>query len=393
MKKQLAILLSIVFIDLAGFGIVIPLIPKLVEESGGGPLLVGVVIALYSFFQFLFTPIWGRLSDKFGRKPILAITMFLNVFAYGIIWLAPNLWVLILGRILGGIGTGNLPVVYAYIADTSESHERTKRMSLVGAFFGLGFIVGPFIGGITSGEYGLHFPFLLTAVMSLINAIFIILMLPESNKNLQKHVKIELININVIKNVMAPKNIGFLIFLFFLLNAALALIIGVLPLYSEQKFGWDTVLNGYYFMAIGTASFLTQMFLIRILLKWWDEARLIKIGMIIFGMATFGIGLAFNDIMLYIAGAISAVGFSLMNANVQGLISLESKPEEQGMVMGVAQSAASLARVVGPLAGGILAEVTLNLPYFTSGIVICMVFIWGFKKLRYMRENNHLAHK
>lgn len=187
MNKQLIILLSIVFIDLAGFGIVIPLIPKLVEDSGGGPLLVGVVIALYSFFQFLFTPIWGRLSDKFGRKPILALTMFLNVFAYGIIWLAPNLWILILGRILGGIGTANLPVVYAYIADTSESHERTKRMSLVGAFFGLGFIIGPFVGGITSGEYGLHFPFLLTSILSLINAIFIVLMLPESNKNLQKH--------------------------------------------------------------------------------------------------------------------------------------------------------------------------------------------------------------
>ncbi len=385
MNKQLLILLSIVFIDLAGFGVVIPLIPKLVEDSGGGPLLVGVVIALYSLFQFLFTPIWGRLSDKFGRKPILALTMFLNVFAYGIIWLAPNLWILILGRILGGIGTGNLPVVYAYIADTSQSHERTKRMSLVGAFFGLGFIVGPFIGGVTSGEYGLHFPFLLTAVLSLINAIFVTLMLPESNKNLQKHIKIEFINIKVIRNVMEPKNIGFLIFLFFLMNASLALIIGVLPLFSEAVFNWSTVENGYYFMAIGVASFLTQMFFIRWLLKWWDEVFLIKVGMVIFGIATLFIGLAFNEFILYLAGGLSAVGFSLMNANVQGLISLESDASEQGVVMGVTQSVAALARVAGPLIGGVLAEAILPLPYFVSAVSIGIVFIWGYKHLRFMK--------
>src|SRR5690606_11845099 len=150
----------------------------------------------------------------------------------------------------------------------------------------------------------------------------------------------------------APKNMSLLIFFFFLMNASLALIIGILPLFSEQRFGWDTIQNGYYFMAIGLASFITQMFIIRILLKWWDEVRLIKIGMIIFGVTTLGIGFAFNDMLLYLSGALSAVGFSLMNANVQGLISLESDPTEQGAVMGVAQSAAALARVLGPLVGG-----------------------------------------
>lgn len=387
MNRQLIILLSIVFIDLAGFGIVIPLIPQLVEEAGGGPLLVGIVIGLYSLFQFLFSPIWGRLSDKFGRKPILAITLFINVLAYGIIFLSPNLWILMLGRILGGIGTANIPVVQAYIADTSESHERTKRMALVGAIFGLGFIIGPFIGGVTSGMYGLHFPFLLTAVLSLINVVFVLLMLPESNKALQKDVKIELINIKVMKSVLAPKNISFLIFLFFLTNFSLALIIGILPLFAEARFQWNTTYIGYYFMAIGTASFLTQAFFIRILLKKFDEVRLIKMGMIIFGIANIGIGLAFNEVLLYASGALSALGFSLMNANLQGLISLESKPEEQGVVMGVAQSFAAFARVLGPITGGIIAEIVLNLPYFVSGAAIFLVLIWGHKNLRYMRAD------
>lgn len=385
MNRQLIILLSIVFIDLAGFGIVIPLIPQLVEEAGGGPLLVGIVIGLYSLFQFLFSPIWGRLSDKFGRKPILAITLFINVLAYGIIYLSPNLWILMLGRILGGIGTANIPVVQAYIADTSESHERTKRMALVGAIFGLGFIIGPFIGGVTSGMYGLHFPFLLTAILSLINVIFVLLMLPESNKALQKNIKIELINIKVMKSVLEPKNMSFLIFLFFLTNFSLALIIGILPLFAEARFQWNTTYIGYYFMAIGTASFLTQAFFIRILLKKFDEVRLIKMGMVIFGIANIGIGLAFNEVLLYAAGALSALGFSLMNANLQGLISLESKPEEQGAVLGVSQSFAAFARVLGPITGGIIAEIVLNLPYFISGTAIFLVLIWGHKNLRYMR--------
>lgn len=389
MKKfntQLVILLSIVFIDLAGFGVVIPLIPKMVEDSGGGPFMVGVVIGLYSLFQFLFSPIWGRLSDKYGRKPILAITMLINVIAYGIIWLSPNLLILILGRILGGIGTANLPVVQAYVADSSEASDRTKKMSLIGAIFGLGFIVGPFIGGITSSRYGIHFPFLLTAVLSLINVIFVILALPESNKSLQKHIKIELINIKAMKGVLTPRNISFLIFLFFLTNVSLALIIGITPLFSEDRFGWDTERVGYFFMGIGIASFMTQTIGIRWLLKYFDEVKLIKIGMVIFGISMIGMGLSFNEIFMSVSGAVSSVGFSLMSANIQALISLESNPSEQGAVLGVTQSFAAFARVLGPLVGGALAVIILNLPYYVSGLVIFLVLIWGYKELKFMRD-------
>jgi DHA1 family tetracycline resistance protein-like MFS transporter len=292
-----------------------------------------------------------------------------------------------IGRILGGVGTANLPVVYAYVADTSQSHERTKRMALISSMFGLGFIVGPVIGGVSAGSYGLHFPFLLTAILSALNALFIFFALPESNKALQKHIKIELINFQVIKNVLTPKNIAFLIFLFFLTNFSLALIIGILPLFSEIKFGWDTLQNGYFFAAIGIGSFITQAFLIRLLLKKFDEIRLIKIGMVIFGLSTIGMGLAFSEAFLVIAGALSAVGFSLMNANLMGIISLESDPSEQGAVMGVAQSFAAFARVLGPLAGGLLAEALINLPYYASGLVIFLVFLWGNKQLRFLRAN------
>lgn len=381
MNKQLAILLAIVFIDLLGFGIVIPLLPPLVKDMGEGPFMVGLIIGVFSFFQFLFSPILGRLSDKYGRKPVLLISTAINALGYFILFFSHSIWMLILARTLSGIGTANLPVVQAYIADTSEKHERTKRMSLIASMFGLGFIFGPFVGGFTASNYDINTPFIITAVFSTINALFILLLLPESNKSLKKHIKIELINIKVMREVMNPPNIRFLIVLFFLASFSLALIIGVLPLFTAERFGWGEAENGYFFMAIGIAQFIVQAFGIRFLLKYFREARLVKFGLIIFCLSNLGIGIALNEPILLISGAISAVGFGLMNSNIQSLISLESNPEEQGAVLGVAQSLSALARVIGPIVGGALASWHLNFPYFASAIFIILILVWGWKKL------------
>jgi len=383
MNKQLVILLSIVFIDLLGFGIVIPLLPQLISDLGQGPFVVGLIIGLYSLFQFLFSPILGRLSDKYGRKPVLLFSTIINVAGYGLLFFSHSIWMIAIARILSGIGTANLSVVQAYVADTSESHERTKRMSLIASMFGLGFIFGPFVGGATASAYNINTPFLLTALFSAINALFIFFLLPESNKLLKKHIKIELVNINVMREVLNPPNIRFLIFLFFLSSFSLALIIGVLPLFTAERFGWGEAENGYFFMAIGIAQFFTQAFGIRYLLKYFRETRLVKYGLIVFGLSNVGIGLAINEPLLLLAGGISAVGFGLMNSNLQSLISLESKPEEQGAVLGVAQSLSALARVVGPIIGGALASWHLNFPYYASAIFIVFILVWGWKKLSF----------
>lgn len=381
MNKQLAILLSIVFIDLLGFGIVIPLLPQLIQDLGQGPFMVGLIIGIYSLFQFIFSPILGRLSDKYGRKLVLLLSTIINVLGYVLLFFSHTIWMIALARMLSGIGTANLSVVQAYVADTSERHERTKRMSLIASMFGLGFIFGPFVGGITASTYDINTPFLLTAVFSAVNALFIYLMLPESNTSLKKHIKIELINTKVMKEVMTPPNIRFLIFLFFLASFSLALIIGVLPLFTAERFGWGEAENGYFFMAIGIAQFFTQAFGIQYLLKYFRETRLVKYGLIIFGISNIGIGLAVNEPLLLISGGISAVGFGLMNSNLQSLISLESDPEEQGVVLGVAQSLSALARVIGPIIGGALASWHLNFPYFASAIFIVIIILWGWQKL------------
>lgn len=390
MDKKTATLLLVVFIDLIGFGIVIPILPLLIERIGGGPFLVGVVIALFSLFQFLFSPILGRLSDKYGRRPILVISSFINAASYLLIFLSQAFWIVVIARIIAGIGSANISVAQAYIADISSAHDRTKKLGYIGAAFGLGFIVGPLLGGVIGEKFGIGAPFLIPAILSAVNTLLIFVILPESNKALQKHIKIEIFNMQVTKEVLRPKNMSFLLFLFFFVNLALALIIGVFPLFAQEKFNWGEAQNGYFFGLIGLASFVTQAFFIRLLLKRLDETKMVRIALIIFGIAVIGMGLSSFGWVTLIAGPVSAVGFSLLNIGIQSLISLESKPEEQGIVLGISQSFGAMARVIGPLAGGIIATLNIGFPYIVSGILAIAIYFFGQNYLKFMKNNRRV---
>ena len=383
--RKLFTLLLIVFIDLVGFGIVIPILPIFIEKIGGGPFMVGLVIAIFSLFQFVFAPILGRLSDKYGRRPVLILTAFINALSYFLIFFSQTLLIIFVARIVAGIGSANISVAQAYVADTSKAHERTKKLALMGSIFGLGFIIGPLIGGIVSEQISVSAPFLIPAVLSLINAVLMFFVLPESNKALQKHIKIEFFNWKVTREVLRPKNMSFLLFLFFFANLALALIIGVFPLFSQERFGWGEAQNGYYFGLIGLGSFITQAFLIRFLLRKFDETQLVRLSLLVFGISVIIVGFSRWGLLTLLVGPFTSFGFSLTNVNVQSLISLESKQEEQGIVLGVAQSFGSMARVIGPLIGGTIATFNLGAPYIISGIFAILILVFGQDYLKYIK--------
>lgn len=389
MDKKTAVLLLVVFIDLIGFGIVIPILPLLIEHVGGGTILVGTIIAAFSLFQFLFAPILGRFSDKYGRRPILILSSFLNSISYFLIFFSQQIWLILIARILAGVGSANISVAQAYIADISLAHERTKKLGLIGAAFGLGFIVGPLLGGVVSSNFSIQAVFLVPAILSLINTILIFLILPESKTSLQKHIKIELFNLRVTKEVLKPKNMAFLLILFFFINLSLSLIIGVFSLLGQDRFGWNAAQNGYFFGLIGIASFITQGFLVRLMLKKIDETQMIKLGLIAFGISIAVMGLSPWAWLTILTGLITPFGVSLLMVNTQSLISLESKPEEQGIVMGVAQSFAALGRVFGPLIGGTIAFYSLSLPFLVSGVVAILIlfFISTNKHVQFISSN------
>lgn len=389
MNKKILTLLLIVFIDLIGFGIVIPILPLLVTNIGGGAILVGTIIASFSLFQFLFGPILGRLSDKYGRRPVLIISSVLNSISYFLVFLFPQIWTLFIARMLAGIASSNISVAQAYISDISKEHERTKAFGMMGSIFGLGFVVGPILGGVVSQQFSISTAFVIPAVLSFLNAILIFFILPESNIALQKHIKIELINIKIMREVVKPKNIAFLMLLFFFVNFALSLIIGVFSLLGHERFGWDEQQNGLYFGLIGTSSFLTQMFGIRFLIKKLSEVQMIKLGLLIFSVSIVIMGLSPFQWLMIIVGALTPFAVSLIMINTQSLISLESKAEEQGIVLGVAQSFGSLGMVFGPLIGGTIGSFNLSLPFVISGIVTFGIFFFGRSYLTYIHNQNN----
>lgn len=386
MNKKLLTLLLVVFIDLIGFGIVIPILPLLVTSSGGGTILVGTIIASFSLFQFIFAPVLGRFSDKYGRRPVLILSSILNSVSYALIFLFPQVWVLFAARMLAGIGSANISVAQAYIADSSTTHERTKAMGTMGAIFGLGFIVGPLLGGIVSQQFSISAAFAVPAVLSFINAILIYFILPESNLALKKDIKIELFNYRVTREVMRPKNIAFLLLLFCFVNFSLSLIIGVFSLLGHAKFGWTEAQNGMFFGLIGLSSFTTQMFLIRILIKKISEVQMIKLGLAVFCVSIVVMGLSPYQWLMVVVGITTPFAVSMMMINTQALISLESKPEEQGVVLGVAQSFGSLGMIFGPLIGGTIGSFNLSLPFVVSGIMTLGIFVVGRKYLTFIHN-------
>lgn len=386
MDKKTFILLLVVFIDLIGFGVVIPILPLLIKNIGGSTILVGIIISIFSLFQFIFSPILGRLSDKYGRKPILILSSFLNSVSYFLIFFSQQIWLLLFARILAGIGSANISVAQAYIADTSSAHERTKKLGFIGAAFGLGFIVGPILGGLVSSKLSIQAAFIIPAVLSLANTGLIYLILPESNKVLQKHIKIELFNLKVTKEVLKPKNIAFLLLLFFFVNFALSLIIGVFSLLGQARFNWTEAQNGYFFGLIGISSFTTQGFLISLILKKINEIGMIKMGLIIFSISIVLMGISPWPALTIITGLITPFAVNLIMVNTQSLISIESKAEEQGIVMGVTQSFGALGRVFGPLIGGMLAVYSLSVPFLVSGVVTILILVFGGKYLKFMSD-------
>lgn len=386
MDKKTAVLLLVVFIDLIGFGIVIPILPLFITEIGGGTILVGAIIAIFALCQFIFGPILGRLSDKYGRRPILIGSSFINSISYFLIFFFPQLWMLFFARMLAGIGSSNISVAQAYIADTSTTHERTKKLGFIGAAFSLGFIVGPLLGGVVSSQFSISTAFVIPAVFSLVNTVLIFLILPESNKTLQKHIKVEFFNLKVTREVLRPKNIAFLLLLFFFVQFSLSLIVGVFSLLGQAKFGWDSAQNGYFFGLIGLSSFLTQAFGIRLLLKKITEVQMIKIGLFLFSISIVLMGISPFVWIMIVVGALTPFAVSLITINTQSLISLESKQEEQGIVLGVAQSFGSLGSVFGPLIGGTIATINLSAPFVMSGILTMCILFFGKKYLKLVHE-------
>lgn len=363
-SAPLIIILVTVFIDLIGFGMVIPILPFYAEVFGATPFEIGLLFSIYSWMQFFFSPILGRLSDRYGRRPILLISLAGSAVGYLIMGIAGTLAMVFLGRIIGGITGGNISTAQAYIADVTTRENRAKGMGLFGAMFGLGFILGPALAGILS-KYGVHVPFYFAAGLSLANTIALYFILPETVKPgsydeqaPRKNRFIELIE------SLREKAFGTVNLVYFLLVTAFSIMTYAFVLFTAYRFGYNAEQNGYLFAFVGFVAIIGQGFLFHKLVGIVGETRLTVIGclMMAASLAAFPlIGPAVGGLTaLLIICIVLSIGNAFASPSLTSLASKISPEHRQGVSLGVMQSAASLARAIGPMIGGVLLNNAVN---------------------------------
>ena len=360
-RSPLVVIFVTVFIDLVGFGIVIPVLPFYAEgtEFNVSPRTVGFLFASYSIMQLIFSPILGRLSDKYGRRPVLFLSIIGTGIGFLLLGFAQTVWMLFAGRILDGITGGNISTAQAYIADITTKENRAKGMGLIGAAFGLGFIFGPAIGGILS-RWGIHVPFFFAAALCFANATLLYFTLPETvtrDHPARQSAAGGRSWAYVLESFKQPK-LGFVLIIYFLFIVAFSIMTTSFSLYTMFRFGYDAQHNGYLFAYVGLIAVIIQGGLIGRLVKRFGELPLVIFGALCFAVSLFAVpfvGPAAGGLAgLLIGGGVFSLGNSLATPALTSLASKSAGAAQQGTVLGVTQSVASLARAVGPSLAAVL---------------------------------------
>lgn len=365
--KPLIIIFVTVFIDLIGFGIVIPALPYYVEGETfrATPFDIGLLFASYSLMQFIFAPILGSLSDKYGRRPILFFSLLGSALGYLLIGYAFALWMVFAGRIISGVTGGNISTAQAYIADVTTRENRAKGMGLFGATFGLGFIFGPAIGGVLS-RYGIAVPFFFAAALSFVNAILLYFILPETVKKSARPRETEKRRNRLVElfESLRDARFGTLAAIYFFLITAFSIMTYAFVLYTIFRFGYSAEQNGYIFTFIGTLGVIFQGGFFNRLAHKFGENPLIIVGSLMMTAGFFFIPYISADsgglVGLLLVVSLMASGNAIASPALSSLASKISSESEQGKSLGVMQSSASLARAVGPALGGVLLNNALN---------------------------------
>lgn len=378
--SPLSIIFITVFIDLLGFGIIIPLLPFYAESFGASVFTIGLLATSYSLMQFLFSPIWGRWSDRIGRKPIILLGLMGSALSYLTLALAPSLAFLFMARIVGGAAGATIPAAQAYIADVTTPENRAKGMGMVGAAFGLGFIFGPAIGGVL-GRISPETPMWCASILCLLNFIAAWIFLPESRH--AEHRTEGLTRAAALKRALLKPQLVIVLALYFIVMAAFSGFEVTFALFSERRFGFTTSSIGFLFAFIGLVLALVQGFLVGRVVGRIGEARLIS--MAIFGIAVGLVMVAFawSVPTLLVALGVLAVGMGFNSPSLSSMVSRLSDPQDQGGILGLASSLASLGRVVGPAWGGYLYDAYgMTTPYVSAAAIMLVAFgtaVFGLK--------------
>lgn len=383
-KRQVALVLLAMFIDLVGFGMVIPILPFAAERFGADGFMLGIFVASFSLMQFLFAPVWGMLSDKVGRRPVILIGLLGGSISFLVFGLSTSLLMLFLSRVLSGIFTAaTLPSVQAYMADITSDKDRARGFGLLGMAFGLGFVFGPAIGGFLS-SHGFLFPGLFASALSFVNFLGALLWLPETYKPTGVVKKRKLIDIGKLHSALNHPAVGSLILTFAIVSFAFSNLEATYALYGERVAGLNAQSIGIIFTMVGIIITVVQGGLIGKITNAIGERRPLLIGLAVMSLGYFVVGTFAKDFASLMAmTSLISIGNSLTFPTVNALISINSRKDEQGEVMGINQSAGSLARVVGPIWGGFLfVNVGIGWPFRSAALFVLIALILAYFRVR-----------
>jgi DHA1 family tetracycline resistance protein-like MFS transporter len=376
-RSPVVFLFVTVFVDMIGYGIVVPLLPFYAGPYASGAVLVGLLGSLYAAMQFAGGPFLGGLSDRHGRRPVLLLCLLGTSLAYLMLGLAQTLTILVLAVVLAGATGGTLATAQAYIADSTTKEDRARGLGLIGAAFGLGLMAGPALGGLLS-LHSLSAPALFASALALTNFGFGYLTLPESHlPPVRKRVPLLRLNpISQLARILKMRNVRALLAMVLLLNLALAGLVNNFPLYSHIRFGWGTTSNAFFFAFAGVCAVVTQGFLIGRLQPRFGESRLLVGGLALASLNLLLVALVPSGVLLYPVVGLLALGMGLAIPSLTALISNLTPAEAQGRLMGGLQAILSLAMILGPALAGLAFDyVGIPAPYFIGGTLSVLALI------------------
>ena len=350
-RSRLGVIFLTVLIDLIGFGIIMPILPMYAQRFGAQGIGYGALVFVFSAMQFLATALLGRLSDRIGRRPIILTTMLFNAAGYVLFAFAPSYAVLFLARVISGFASGNISAAQAYVADITPPAERARGMGTIGAAFGIGFVLGPMIGGLADHYLGHVAPGLIAAGLSLINFLSASAILRESLATEHRTAR-PLLDFGHMGAALGREQLRPLMLVWLIAPFAFAGYTVALPLHATAALGWGAKELGWLFVVIGTIAAAVQGFLFGRIERRTGARALLVVGL--FGMAVSiaAVPYAATSLQLYAWTVPLAFANSLFAPAASGLVSTYADPTEQGTILGAAQAFAALGRSLGPLAAG-----------------------------------------
>lgn len=385
MRSRLAILFLTVFIDLLGFGLVIPILPTYAVEMGASSFEVGLIMAVYALMNFIFSPFWGTLSDRMGRRPVIAFTVFITAVAFLLLANAHSLALLLAARMLAGIGSANIAASQAYITDVTPAEGRAKALGLIGAAFGIGFIFGPPVGGLIKEYYGMDAVGYAAMSLSLFNLLLVLLFLPESLKEKDATNKLEIKPVTQVLRALRNERFRDLFLTSFIYLTAFSMMQITVALLWAEHYGLSEAQVGYMFAFIGFSSAIVQGTLVGWLARTFGEARLMVIGCVLMGIGLLAIPFvpdAYFVPLAFVPLALLSFANGCLMPSITSLLSRNATEREQGQVLGMNQSFASLARIAGPTMGGLLYGWHYAGPYVGGALLMvgALIFVMAYQR-------------